>query len=241
MKKPDELAAMVIGYRGGASVKRHFGIDTKTYAWVKDFVRDKEARDQIRLLKEKIAEVKASLINKDELKKIFETRVKSINTFRIDQLKDNLAKVQKREERLIDALYMDSRLVIGAKPYPFLMEFSTSDMEEIFSGLLDGVKQKDIDETVEQCQKEIQKIEGLLAKEFSPQGRWLHRENGDPVPYPQGCRWTPFVEVWRKVNSRFEGAVDIEGHALKTDSEHKAYFLLGLDKEKKIAPLSKPF
>ena len=113
-------------------------------------------------------------------------------------------------------------------------------MKEIFSELPDGVKQKDIDETVEQCQKEIQKIEGFLAKELSPQGRWFHRENGDPFPYPKGCRWTPFVEAWRKVSSRFMGEVDIEGYALKTDSEHKAYFLLGLNKEKKIEPLRKP-
>jgi len=241
MINPNELAAMVIGYSGGASVRRRFGIDTKTYAWVKDFVRDKEARDRIRLLQEKIAQLKASLIHKDELKEMFETRVKNINKFRIEQLKDHLAKVQKREERLIDELYMDNQLVIGARPYPFLMEFSASDMKEIFSELPDGVKQKDTDETVEQHQEEIQKIEGFLAKELSPQNRWFHSENGNPHPYPHGCRWTPFVETWRKVNSRFMGAVDIEGYALKTDSEHEAYLLLGLDKEKKIAPLRKPF
>jgi len=241
MINPNDMAAKVIGYSGGASIKRRFGIDTKTYAWVKDFVRDKEARDRISLLQEKIAQFKASLIHKDELKEMFKTRVKKINEFRIEQLKDHLAKVQKREERLMDELYMDNRLVIGARPYPFLMAFSAADLEEIFSKLPDGVKQKDTDQTVLQHQEEIQKIEGFLAKELSPQNRWFHGENGNPRPYPHGCRWTPFVETWRKVNSRFAGPVDIEGYGLKTEAEHAAYLLLGLIKEKKLPPLRKPF
>ena len=241
MIRPEELAGKVIGYTGGVAIKRAFGIDTRTYAWVKDFVRDKESRDRIKRLQEKITEVEEAPIHRDELKEMFEERVKKINGFRIAQLKEHLAEVQQGKAPLMNERLMDSKLVMGARMYPFFMQFSSADMGKLFSEFPEGIRQKDKDETIKQFREEIQKLEDYLARELSPQERWFHRENGNPHPYPQGCRWTAFVETWRRVASRFEGDVDIEGYRLKTDSEHQAYVSLGLNEEPKIPPLREPY
>ena len=38
----ESTAGLVIGSSGGAAVKHLFRIDTNTYSWVKDYVRDKK-------------------------------------------------------------------------------------------------------------------------------------------------------------------------------------------------------
>ena len=236
-----DLTAKVIGYTGGVAIKRVFGVDTRAYDWVKDFVKDEEIRAKIKSLKEKIVETKALPIHKDELRTIFDERVKSINSFRLKQLKANLTEFQNRKALLINELIMDHRLILGAKPYPFLIAFSSEELKEIFSELQEGVKQAEIDQTVEICVTEINKLEAVIDRDLSPQSRWFHKDNGTPIVYPQGCRWTPFVETWRKVVARFEGRVDIEGFALKNGPEIDAYHLLELDRVAKRTPLKEPY
>jgi hypothetical protein len=241
MIKPNDLAGKVVGYTGGAAIKRIFGLDTRTYGWVEDFVRDESCRKKIETLKQKIAEAQALPIHKDELRNMFDDQVKKVNSFRIAQLKANLSDFQSRRERIIDELYMDNRLILGAKPYPFLMSFSAEDLEKIFSDLPEGAKQKDIDKTVSRYQAKIKELETVIKSELSPPGRWFHKDNGAPIPYPQGCRWTPFVETWRKVAARFDGKVNIEGEALKAPEEFAAYHLLDLDRVTKLPPLKTPY
>ena len=232
----DRIANSVLSNTGGAAVKRHF----RTYAWVKDYVYDQKIREEIKRLQEKIVETGALPIHKDELESRFKARVEEINTFRIQQLKDHLASVQKREDPLFTELILDNKKINGTRMLPFFMNFSPTQIETIFSELPDGVSQKDIEKSVSELQKKILKLEDVLSKELSPQKRWYYRDDGVPVPYPQGCRWTAFVEVWKKVLSRFEGRVDIEGSALETPEEHGAFGLLGLDRVMKITPLRKP-
>jgi len=79
-----------------------------------------------------------------------------------------------------------------------------------------------------------------INRRYSAKSRWVYRDNGEPIPYPQGCRWKAFFDVWSKVASRFEGPVTINGDALKTDGEYMAYVVLKLDKVPKLPPLRKP-
>ena len=241
MFNPNDLAAKVIGYTGGVAIMRVFGVDTRTYEWVKDFVKDEGIRKRISDLKEEIAKAKTLPIHKEELRAMFEERVRKINSFRIEQLQTHMGEVQNRQAPLFNELIMDNKLILGAKMYPFFMAFSSEDLLNIFSDLPEGVKQKDIDETVKHCQSEIEKLEGVIAKDLSPQSRWLHKDDGTPMPYPHGCRWTAFVHTWRKVASRFEGRVNVEGYALKSPAAEMAWGLLGLDAVAKVTPLREPY
>lgn len=236
----DSLARMVTSNTGGAAVKYHFDLDTRTYAWVKDYVRDQKIREEIKLLQEKIVKTRGLPIHKEELENRFKARVEEINAFRIQQFKDHLASVQIRKERLVDELFLESTLINGARMVPHLIAFSQKEIDTIFSELQDGARQKDIEKTVTGLEKKISKLQEVLSQELSPRERWYHSDDGLPEPYPEGCRWTAFVEAWKKVVSRFEGKVDIEGSAPGTPEEHEAFGLLGLDRVMKFPPLREP-
>lgn len=238
---PQKFAASVVGYTGGASVKHAFRLDTVKYGWVKDFVRDREIRSKIKQLQEQTTETNVLPINKIELRKMFEDRIKSINKFRLQQLVTHLGEVQKREKPLISELLINSWKINGALFDPVLINLSARDIDEIFSQLQDGVLQQDIEKSVKLDQEEIAKLEKIIDDELSPRERWFHRPDGMPEPYPQGCRWTPFVETWERVVSRFKGKVDIEGYALKTPGEFEAFGLLELDRVRKLTPLKEPY
>lgn len=238
---PQKIAATVIGYTGGASVKPGFRLDTVKYGWVKDYVRDQKIRSEIKQLQEQITETNALPIKKSALRKMFEDRIESINKFRLQQLFIHLDEVQKREKPLISELMINNWKISGALFDPVLINLSDCDIDEIFSQLQDGVLQQDIEKSVELDREEIAKLEKVIADELSPRERWFHKPNGIPEPYPQGCRWTPFVEAWSLVASRFEGKVDIEGYALKTAHEFEAFGLLELDRVRKVLPLKEPY
>lgn len=236
----DKFAGMVTGSSGGAAILQNFGLDTTTYAWVKYYVRDKKMREEIQSHQQRIIDAQAQLIDKEELKRMFLDRVDKLNDIRIQQLIEHLGGVQKRERPLLNENMLGSIKILGTHLMPCFMEFTSEDTERIFSNLPEGAKQKDIDSEVKSLQKKIRELEEVISKELSPRDRWFHRDNGIPEPYPQGCRWTPFVEVWRKVAARFEGGVDIEGYSLKTSSGVAAFGLLGLDRVRKIMPLREP-
>jgi hypothetical protein len=236
----ETTAGLVIGSSGGASVKHLFRIDTNTYSWVKDYVRDKKIRSEIKRLQDEIAKTNALPIHKDELRRRFEGRIEQINKSRIQQMITHLDGVQKRENPLINELMINAWKLNDALFNPVLINLAAIDIDEIFSELQDGVPQKEIDETVKQLQDKIVKLEKVIEQELSPQQRWFFRDNGDPEPYPQGCRWTPFVQTWEKVVSKFSGKVDIEGCALTSSDELAAFGLLELDRVAKRPPLRDP-
>jgi hypothetical protein len=240
MVNTDKLAKAVLSSPGGAAIKQHFRLDTINYAWVKDYVRDKKIREDIQVLQQKIVDNRALPIHKEELKKRFKELVKNVNKFRIEQLGDHLSAVQKREVPLLSEFSIGSIKVSGVEFLPFFMEFSPTEIEEIFSGLPEGVTTKDIEKKESEFQGKILELENVISEELSPQSRWLHRDDGTPEPYPNGCRWTAFHTTWEKVARRFDGKVDIQGHALKTGAESEAYYLLELEKSYKLEPLRSP-
>ena len=48
------------------------------------------------------------------------------------------------------------------------------------------------------------------------------------------------MQDWRKVVSRFQGNVNIEGFLCESEEEKVAFFALGLDKVRKVTPLREP-
>lgn len=236
----DQLAGAVVGNTGGAYVSRQFRLDTIEYSWVKDYRRDQDLREEIAEIGKKIIETGKLPIHKDELRARFENQIKEINAFRIKQITAQLSSAQKREEIIFAENSIGERKVLGALYLPYLINLSASDIDLIFSEMPEGIRQKEIDKTIEDCQKRIKELQIVIDSELSPKSRWLHRDNGEPIPYPQGCRWKAFADIWAKVQTRFEGPVTINGNALKTDSEYMAHAVLKLDKVPKLHPLRKP-
>jgi len=233
-------ADWVLRSSGGAAIKHLFGLDTKSYSWVKDYVRDKKIRTEIKQLQDEIVKTNALPIHKGGLRLMFETRIKQINQFRIQQMVTHLDEVQKRDRPLINENMINAWKLNGALFNPVLINLSSNDIDKIFSQLQAGVPQEDIEKTAIQLREKITGLETTIDQELSPRERWFHREDGRAHPYPQGCRWRPFVETWEKVVSRFDGNVDIEGHALKTSDEFAAYGLLELGNARKVTPLREP-
>lgn len=237
---PERLASLVIGHDGGAAIKARILSGTRNYDWVQDYVRDRKIREKINGLQDEIQQARALPIHKKELKEMFESRMKSVNDFRLQQLSVHLADVQQRNRPLFNEYSINEWKILGVSMLPYLMAFSSAEIDAIFADLPEGVRKSDIDKTVTRCQKEIADLESILQRDLNPKERWFYRENGDPLPYPNGCRWTLFVETWKKVAAKFEGQVDIEGCRLKTDDDRMAFELLEIEKVKMMPPLRQP-
>jgi hypothetical protein len=236
---PERLASLVIGSTGGAAIKGHILSGIRTYDWVQDYVRDKKIREKINGLQNETAQARALPIHKEELRAMFESRVKAIDDFRLQQVSSHLADVQQRNRQLFNEYSIGEWKLLGVSMLPYLMTFSPGEIDTIFADLPEGVSKSDIENTIVRCQKEIEELEIILNKELNPKERWFYRENGDPYPYPKGCRWTLFVETWKKVVARFEGQVDIEGCQLETAEERMAFGLLEMERVGKMPPLRK--
>jgi hypothetical protein len=121
-----------------------------------------------------------------------------------------------------------------------LMDFSEAEIDEIFSQIPDGVRQEEIEASAKAIGKKIANLEEKIRLELSPQNRWLHNQEGNPFPYPVGCRWTIFVEDWKKVLSRYNGKANIDGCAITSPEEGAAYHALELDQVRRLTPLREP-
>ncbi len=230
----------VLASGGQVSFKRHYRIDVDKYSWVKDFVRDQKLRKEIERLQKEIVTTQKSLIDKDELRAMFKAGIEQVRLDFFELLKGHLNESQKHECGVISGLHpygnISSKLILAS-----LLLVSPLDIDDIIVGLPAGVKQKEVEKTIEGIRKQIAEHNETIEKELSPQERWFYTDTGKPMPYPGGCRWTKFVEGWRKVVARFDGKVDIEGCALKTDAEFEAFYLLEMEKVSKLTPLRTPW
>jgi len=229
-----EAIASVLGSGANPEIKGIYGIDAIKYSWVDLYLRDQAARAEIKNLEADIERVGNLPICREELKARFIMALEKINSLMLRRMKIHLAGVQNRTENLIDE---DGIARFNVVRPLFLTGL---DIEEMFSDLQPGTPQAEIDEAIRAIKDKISTIKGRIASELSPQSRWVHHDSGEPMHYPNGCRWTAFVEDWKKVASRFEGRVNIEGFSLESGAEETAYTALGLDKVRKASPLRKP-
>ena len=234
----DHLVNEVISHRGRESleIKNRFKIDLENYSWIEIFLKDLKKRDEIEKLNQEIVQVKHhTLIGKDKIRKDFENWQKETRQEFKDLIKKGLLEIQGRKgdiEGIAERADLRSLQICS---------LSQNEVEDIFSSILNGVSQAEIDKEVSALEAKIEKLKEGLQKSLSLKERWIHDESGSPLPYPQGCRWTIFVEAWERVAARFSGACTIEGVALSTDSEKKAWKLLEMDEVHKSSPLREPF
>lgn len=238
---PDYLSASVIGTSGNASVISRIGLETRKYAWVEDYLRDVNIRAEISKAQDEIKEARSSLIHKDELRAQFKASCKKLNEFRVKQIRALLGEIQAGSPIPFSVLQIGAgRKILGAPVLPWFINFSEEELDTIFSALPEGIREKDRQSMIAKCQQTIVDLEKTIETELSPQSRWFFKENGQPEIFPRGCRWTIFVETWKRVAARFVGRVDVEGTKLKTDAEHWAFSKLGLDLVRKVTPLKEP-
>jgi len=218
-----------------SDVRREYGVDVVKYGWVDSYLRDKEVRAEIARLEGEIPKIQSLPIHRDEIKASFMEAMKLINGMWLDQVKSHLLNVQARKTAMMgpESIYA-LRLV-----YP--LNIGKQEAEALFSGLPEGVKQAEIGSQVEKIEAEIERLRNRIKDEFSPHERWSYSPNGYPWPYPGGCWWTRFVEDWKKIASRFEGNVNLNGCPLESEAETSAFYALGIDKVWKLTPLRKPY
>lgn len=221
-----------------------FGVDTITYDWVKLFVKDRDARAEIGKLQGHIVEIRDLPVDKDELKASLKKNLAAFKVRRLAFLRENIKQAQCRQVGLLSRPTLFGphnawkALGEGASWVAFL-DFNLTDQEidSLFEGLEQGVTQPEKDKRITVARQEIAKLEETIEKKYSPKERWFFDSSGDRMPYPKGCRWTPFVKTWKEVVERYAGAVNIDGYLLETPEEHAAYGLLGLGEIAKKSPL----
>lgn len=236
----DSAIREVLASSGRVSFKRRYRIDVENYSWVSDYVRDQKLRKEIDELRAKITTTQHSPIDKAELRARFERGVDQIKQDFLEVVRDHLVKAQNRECPVIGGLYPFGNYPIEL-PLMALTMISSEERNNLIDVLPEGVKAEDINKEVEALKGQITKCEEVINTELSPPDRWIYSDMGQPWPYPQGCRWSKFVEGWKKVVPRFDGKVDIEGCALKTEAEFKAFYALELERIPKMTPLRTPW
>ena len=236
----DKAVKEVLASGGRIIFKHRYNIDVDKYSWVRDFVRDQELRKEIDRLQKEIAATQQSLIDRDELQAMFDAGVEQLKQGFLELLRDHLVEAQKRECPVIGGLHSFG-VISNRLPLMTVSLASPEDIGNIIAGLPRGVKQKEIEATVEGLRKQIAKCNETIERELSPRERWFHFDTGKPQPYPVGCRWTKFVSDWKTVVARFDGKVDIEGVALVTEEEFTAFHMLELDRVRKMPPLRDPW
>lgn len=224
----DRLINEVIssGSRHAQEIKKYFRIDLENYSWVEPYLRDLKKREKVRELEGEIVKVQNSLIGKEKVKEDFiEWRKETKKEF-LDLIRKNLLEVQGRRKDF-DGLACDAEMRL----FRCLLISSLSDkeIEEIFKDIPDGVSQSEIDKKVRGLEGEIRKLTEELNKSLARKDRWIYSESGEPLPWPEGCRWRIFVENWERLQSHFSKPVTIEGLPLKTAAEKKAWSSLELD------------
>jgi len=236
----DHAIREVLASSGQILFKRRYRLDVVNYSWVKDYVRDQKARQEIDQLKKEIAEALKSPIDKIELQKMFEAGVEQTRQNFLEYLKGNFARAQKHECGVVGGLHEYGNIK-SELPLMAITLISHEEISDIIADLPDGVKREKVEEDVEALKGKIAKLNDVIGKELSPKDRWLYDDRGNPLPYPAGCRWTKFVEGWKTVVARFSGKCDIEGCALVTEDEFAAFHLLELDRVYKLTPLRTPW
>lgn len=232
----ENIAREVLGNSGGAYVKRYFKIDTFKYSWIDLFLRDESLRKKIQTYRNNIQEARRMPMHKDELKAIMKSSIKNIHNAHLAWFAAWMKKIQQRE-----SFGLTSENILANKYIPPI-DLSNHDIDAIFAQLdEEGVRQADIDSMVNQCRKDIESAEKVIACDLSPADRWIYEDDGKPVPYPQGCRWTQYVIAWKNVVTRYEGPVSVEGAAITSEDEMTAYIALGLNKIPRVTPLRTPY
>jgi len=215
-----------------------FGVDTVSFSWVKDYLKDLLCRDEIKVLQGQIKATSKLPIAREELKTAFLANIEAFKVSRSNILLEHLKNAQKLQ---VDLLSPANGFAIIGNGWPhfltYLNDLTDQQIESLFSGLEDGHTLQEKIDKISALEAKIGGLNDTIETELSPHGRWFYTPSGSPIRYPEGCRWTRFVKTWKEVASRHFEPVDIEGYKITKEAEREAYNLLSLEKVYKKPPL----
>jgi hypothetical protein len=219
-------------------VPHGFGVDLVSYSWVGDYLKDQNIRQGIADHEVEIHRVKKSPIAKEDLKVLFFQSLEAIRNDRLQYLRAYLKQAQHMDET---ALTPPPPAIVKRDAYreSLCLDFKLSeqDVDAIFADIQGGLTWEEKERRVVAIQKEIAELNATLEKKLNPHDRWFYRSDGQPLPYPRGCRWCLVVKVWKDVAARYSVPVDVFGNNLDDDRAQTAFYALGLDKVVKRPPL----
>lgn len=215
-----------------------FGVDTVSFSWVKNYVKDLNCRDEIKVLRGQMSSIEKLPIAREELKAAFLANLEAFKVSRSNILREHLKNAQKHQ---VDLLSPANGFQTIGNTWPhfltYLDDLNDQEIESLFSGLEDGYTAKEKGEKISALEARIRELNNTIETELSPHGRWFYTPSGAPIRYPEGCRWTRFIKAWKEVASRHFEPVDIEGFKITKEAEREAYNLLSLEKVYKKPPL----
>ena len=233
----------VVGYSGGvAAFSLGFNKDLLSLEWVDDYIKDKKIQDKIDHLDKTIKEIRIEKISKNELRTWLDGAMDRYRQFQLDQLKIIMKQLQNRELPFFSfsdkiGLYK----INGGDIHPYIFNLTDDEKDALFADLEKGMTTDEIDRTIKEKQANIEQLEAVREEKYSPKSRWVYKDTGERLPYPNGCRWTIYVKLWELVAPQFDGIVDNLGYKAKSGKMVAAYAKLGLDKQRtRVNPMA-PF
>jgi len=215
-----------------------FGVDTVSFSWVKDYLKDLHCRDEIKVLQGQIQATEKLPIAREELEAAFLANLEAFKISRSNILREHLKNAQKHR---VDLLSPANGFATIGNAWPnfltYLDDLTDQEIESLFSCLEDGYTLKEKGDKISALEARIRELNNTIETELSPHERWFYMPSGSPIRYPEGCRWTRFVKTWKEVASRHFEPVDIEGYKITKGAEWEAYNLLSLEKVYKKTPL----
>lgn len=233
----------ILGHSGGiTSFSLGFNKELLSLDWVDDYIEDKKLQDEIDTLEKSIMETRTNKISKDELRAWLEDAMQKYRKFQLEQLQILMKELQNRELPFFSfADKIGAHKILGGDIHPYVFSLTNKEKDAIFAGLEGGMTVQEIDSTIKENQARIDQLKAVRKEKFSPRSRWIYKDTGEALPYPNGCRWTIYVKLWKLVAGRFEGVVDNIGYKVTSDKMLTAYIKLGLDKQRKRQPAMTSF
>jgi hypothetical protein len=228
----------------GEMYTHHLGFNKElnNLEWVDKYVEDRKIQDEIDQLEKAIKEANACKISKKELRAWLDSSMKKYREFQLEQLKILMKQLQDRE---IPFFAFSNKIggpkILGGDIHPYLFSLTDDEMDHIFKNLADGLTVQEQEAFIKENQARIDHLKAVREEKYSPQSRWIYKDTGEALPYPDGCRWTIYAEVWKRIAPRFRQVVDVTGHKATTQRVFDAYVKLGLHELKKSEPPMDPF
>lgn len=204
------------------------GLDSD-YSWVDLYLQDQAARVEIGTLQREITGLKSQPLDLDGLKQWALELIERYKQERLRRFRAMLANAQNNRGFIDYAARLDHPALV-------FHDITAEELEQIFSDptFAKGMSEKNLAREIKKRKARIDEIYAMIAADLSPSDRWLYTPTGNPIAYPQGCRWSIALIPWRFLAAHCNAPVNYLGYAIEDNAEElKAWHKLGLDKVNK--------
>lgn len=202
-------------------------LDLENFSWLPLWKRDQELRADIENCRKEIEKIREFPISQDEVKRQFEQE--------INKFKEKRAKLINLKAQTIQTPNIPLNEKAMSTPFSQCPNFELmncfcifevpeiwQEIEGIIAKMPKGVSQEEKKQLIAAEEAKIDSFYKEINEKLSPRQRWLYDKNGNPRPYPRGCRWKRYVDVLNVILPHLEELADIDNKPL--NAKAKKYF-----------------